>query len=51
MTERKILESIAHPFIMSLQYAFQTKEKVFFIMRFIQGGELYFHLKKKNRFT
>lgn len=35
---------------MSLKWCFQTSDKVFFVMDFMQGGELFFHLKEKRRF-
>jgi len=48
--ERKILESLQHPFLMTLRYAFQSKEKLYFVLDYIQGGELFFHLKNQRRF-
>ena len=44
------MEKVDHPFLMKLCYAFQDKEKVFFIMDFAKGGDLYFHLDKCGRF-
>jgi serum/glucocorticoid-regulated kinase 2 len=49
-TERKILEIAKHPFLVDLEYAFQTKEKIFFVMKFIRGGELFKLLRKVKRF-
>lgn len=48
--ERKLLEEIDHPFLISLEYAFQTAEKLFFVMKFMRGGELFKHLRDKKRF-
>jgi serine/threonine protein kinase len=52
-TERKILGTIKHPFIVSLRYAFQTKTKLYMILDYFNGGELFFHLRdgrfKENR--
>lgn len=48
--ERKILESLNHPFLMTLRYAFQSKQKLYFVLDYYTGGELFFHLKKKRRF-
>ncbi|CAD8139920.1 unnamed protein product [Paramecium pentaurelia] len=48
--ERKLLEEIDHPFLISLEYAFQTQEKLFFVMKFMRGGELFKHLRDKKRF-
>jgi len=48
--ERKILQSLQHPFLMTLRYAFQSKEKLYFVLDYLRGGELFFHLKKNRRF-
>ncbi|CAD8206083.1 unnamed protein product [Paramecium octaurelia] len=50
-TERKILEQTQHPFLVSLEYAFITQECVYFVMKFMIGGELYTHLQKINKFN
>lgn len=49
--ERKILQALQHPFLMTLRYAFQSKEKLYFVLDYFQGGELFFHLKTKRRFS
>jgi len=48
--ERKILQQLQHPFLMQLRYAFQSKEKLYFVLDYLQGGELFFHLKNNRRF-
>jgi len=48
--ERKILQALQHPFLMTLRYAFQSKEKLYFVLDYYQGGELFFHLKNNRRF-
>jgi serum/glucocorticoid-regulated kinase 2 len=48
--ERKILQALQHPFLMTLRYAFQSKEKLYFVLDYYQGGELFFHLKNQRRF-
>lgn len=50
MTERRILERIKHPFIVSLQYSFQTKRKLYFVLDYCPGGELFFYLQNIGRF-
>merc|ERR1719295_149511 len=35
---------------MTLRYAFQTATKLYFVLDYYTGGELFFHLKKKRRF-
>jgi serine/threonine protein kinase len=49
-TERFILETINHPFIVNLKYAFQNKEKLYFCLEFCPGGELFFHLQRVENF-
>lgn len=48
--EKKILGGAKHPFTVSLVEAFQTPEKVYFVMEFMQGGELFSHLRRRGRF-
>lgn len=50
-TERKILEIVHHPFIVSLKFAFQTEKKLYFVMDCYNGGELFYHLRHKGRFN
>ncbi len=37
--------------LVSLKWCFQTEDKVFFVMEFMKGGELFFHRKDKRRFS
>jgi len=48
--EKSILQKIQHPFIVKLHYAFQTDTKLYMILDYINGGELFFHLKREGRF-
>lgn len=49
-SERKILQDLSHPFLMALRFAFQTSQKLYFVLDYYKGGELFFHLKHKRRF-
>jgi serine/threonine protein kinase len=49
--EKSILSKIQHPFIIRLHYAFQTKDKLYMVMDFVNGGELFTHLKNSGRFS
>lgn len=49
-TERKVLQTIDHPFIVSLRFAFQSDTKLYMILDYFSGGELFFHLKRNGRF-
>jgi serum/glucocorticoid-regulated kinase 2 len=46
LLEKKILQSLEHPFLVGLQFCFQTEERLYFIMPFLRGGELFQHLRK-----
>ncbi len=46
--ERDIMARIDHPFIVNLKCAFQTNSKLFLVMEFLAGGELFFHLSKQG---
>ncbi|KAK8825224.1 RPS6 protein kinase [Blastocystis sp. ATCC 50177/Nand II] len=50
-TERNILGKIDHPFIVGMKYAFQTKDKLYFVLDYCPGGELFYHLGKARKFS
>ena len=47
---KEILESIYYPFLCNIVFNFQAEERIYFIMEFLQGGELFQHLKKFRTF-
>ncbi|CAH8570364.1 unnamed protein product [Schistosoma turkestanicum] len=49
--ERDILTRIKHPYIVDLHYAFQTEGKVYLILEFLRGGDLFSRLSKEYMFT
>jgi len=49
--EKSILQKLCHPFLVNLNYSFQTSDKLYFIMDFINGGELFYHLQKDKKFS
>lgn len=50
-TERNVLQMVTHPFIVNLIYAFQTPSKLYFVLEYCAGGELFFHLSRAGRFS
>lgn len=50
-TERYILENIHCPFLVHLTYAFQTADKLYMVLDFMQGGELFYWLSKDRKFS
>ncbi|KAM3964967.1 LOW QUALITY PROTEIN: ribosomal protein S6 kinase II [Aphomia sociella] len=49
--ERNILVEMGHPFIVKLHYAFQTAGKLYLILDFLRGGDLFSRLSKEVMFT
>lgn len=49
-TERSVLGYVKHPFIVGLNMAFQSREKLYFVLDYCAGGELFFHLGKLGKF-
>ena len=45
--ERNILADVEHPFIVRLHYAFQTEGKLYLILDFLRGGDLFTRLSKE----
>ena len=50
LTERRLLQKIKHPFVVGLHYAFQTEERLYLVMDYVAGGDMYYHLKNTRRF-
>ena len=48
--EKKILQSLDHPFLVGMVFCFQTEERIYFIMPFVRGGELFQHLRTEKFF-
>ncbi|ELP89444.1 hypothetical protein EIN_390690 [Entamoeba invadens IP1] len=51
MAEREVLGTIDNPFIVHMHYSFQNENKLYFVMDFVNGGELFFHLQNERRFS
>ena len=51
LAERMVLAKIQHPFIVNLKYSFQSPEKLYLALAFVNGGELFFHLQTDGRFS
>ena len=46
--ERSIMEKVRHPFVVGLKCAFQTTHKLYMVMDFVQGGDMYTHLSRRG---
>lgn len=49
--EKRILLQNDSPFLVQLKYYFQTKNKIFLVMEYIDGGDLYSLMKKHRQFS
>ncbi|KID85465.1 serine/threonine-protein kinase gad8 [Metarhizium guizhouense ARSEF 977] len=50
LAERSVLAQINNPFIVPLKFTFQSPEKLYFVLAFVNGGELFHHLTNERRF-
>ncbi|XP_053699259.1 titin-like [Sabethes cyaneus] len=52
LIERKVLAlGTKHPFLCHLFCTFQTDSHLFFVMEYLNGGDLMFHIQQSGRFT
>ena len=51
LLEKRILQSLNHPFLVGMEFCFQTEERVYFILPFIRGGELFQQLRQFKYFS
>lgn len=51
LTERNVLSTIDHPFIVKLRFAFQNSQNLFLIMDYCPGGDLGEYLEEESRFA
>ncbi|XP_072317016.1 serine/threonine-protein kinase Sgk2b [Eucyclogobius newberryi] len=51
MVERSVLlKGLEHPFLVGLHFSFQTPNALYFVLDYVNGGELFFHLQKERSF-
>ena len=50
LAERSVLAQINNPFITPLKFSFQSPDKLYFVLAFVNGGELFHHLQREQRF-
>ncbi|KAI4884758.1 hypothetical protein NFI96_012974, partial [Prochilodus magdalenae] len=51
MTEKRVLSlACSHPYLTQLFCCFQNPERLFFVMEFVNGGDLMFHIQKSRKF-
>ena len=50
-SKRLPFQRVNHPFLLSLRYSFTTADRLCLVTEYVNGGELYFHLKRERVFT
>jgi len=50
-SEVQLLKMIMHPFIVNLLGHFQDERKLYMVIEYVHGGELFSHLRKEGRFS
>ena len=51
LAERNVLARIQSPFIVNLKYSFQSPDKLYLVLAFVNGGELFHHLQTEGCFS
>ncbi|KAF6779061.1 hypothetical protein AHF37_01535 [Paragonimus kellicotti] len=51
LTENRVLQQCRHPFMTQLRYSFTTPDRLCFVMEYVNGGELFFHLSREHYFS
>ncbi|CAD8058949.1 unnamed protein product [Paramecium primaurelia] len=49
--ERDIMFNLNHPFIVKMQYAFESRKYLVFVLEYCSGGELFYLLRKVKRMS
>ncbi|XP_060937192.1 serine/threonine-protein kinase Sgk2b [Limanda limanda] len=52
MVERSVLlKGLQHPFLVGLHFSFQTPKMLYFVLDYVNGGELFYHLQREIYFS
>jgi len=51
LMEKTAMEEVKHPFLVNINDCFQTQDRIYFVMKFVRGGQLFTHLKLAQRFS
>ncbi|CAL8290816.1 unnamed protein product [Merluccius merluccius] len=51
MAERSVLlKGLQHPFLVGLHFSFQTTNLLYFVLDYVNGGDLFYHLQREGCF-
>src|SRR5258706_8981439 len=48
--ERLVLTRVSSPFIVPLKWSFQSESKLYLVLAYVNGGELFHHLQREQKF-
>lgn len=51
LAERTVLARVNCPFIVPLKFSFQSRDKLYLVLAFVNGGELFLHLQQEGNFS
>jgi len=46
--ERNVLSRLKHPFLINLHYAYQTEQHIYYLLDFVNGGDLFGYLQEQE---
>ncbi|CCA67867.1 probable Serine/threonine-protein kinase gad8 [Serendipita indica DSM 11827] len=49
--ERLVLTKVSSPFIVPLKWSFQSESKLYLVLSYVNGGELFHHLQREQKFN
>ncbi|GIQ79727.1 hypothetical protein KIPB_000412 [Kipferlia bialata] len=51
LQERIVFARCRHPFLVRLHASFQSRDSLYFLLDYVPGGEVFFHLKRQRRLS
>ncbi|KAI9179567.1 Serine/threonine-protein kinase [Blastocladiella emersonii ATCC 22665] len=51
LSERNVLVQASSPFLVGLKFSFQTPDKLYLVLDYMNGGEVFYHLQKEQVFS
>ncbi|TEB39875.1 Pkinase-domain-containing protein [Coprinellus micaceus] len=51
LAERLVLAQVDSPFVVPLKFSFQSEQKLYLVLAFVNGGELFHHLQREHTFN